>query len=77
MFSITHQNSFKTTKRNLGDFIFDLKTFELPDTKKYTYIFSCLRLRISNKSVALNQNQQTISFKITRVNSLKELLCLK
>jgi len=68
-FTITNNSSKKT--RQLKEYIFDLNKLKIPSSSEYTYLINCLELDISN------QKQKNIIFQITRVNSLKELLCLK
>jgi len=80
MLTYTHTNSSEGTLKNLGDFIFDLKQLESVRVSKYTYLINCLKLSISSKNnleIANKKSSRNIMFQIARVNSLKELLCLK
>ncbi len=80
MLICTHTKSSKGTLKNLGDFIFDLKKLDSVRVSKYTYLINCLKVSISskkNREVSHKKSSRTIMFQIARVNSLKELLCLK
>jgi len=80
MLIYTHTNSSKGTLKNLNDFIFDLKNLDVVRVSEYTYLINCLKLTIPSKKNLDEKHKKSsrdIMFQIARVNSLKELLCLK
>jgi len=71
MLSFSVTNDSQRSTRKLGEYIFNINKLNTIRPLKYTYLINCLKLSISSNQAS------NIMFQITRVNSLKELLCSK